>query len=50
MHFRLRCTTGIVMAHLGARVTATDLAPNLPLLRDNCAVNGVPVATENVID
>lgn len=28
------------MALLGGRVTATDLALNLPLLRGNCASNG----------
>uniref|UniRef100_A0A383VHV1 Uncharacterized protein n=1 Tax=Tetradesmus obliquus TaxID=3088 RepID=A0A383VHV1_TETOB len=32
----------VVMAKLGATVAATDLAPNLPLLRDNCKDNGVP--------
>jgi hypothetical protein len=31
---------GIVAARLGARVVATDLAPNLPLLRANCEANG----------
>jgi hypothetical protein len=31
---------GVVVALLGGRVTATDLRPNLPLLRTNCAVNG----------
>lgn len=29
------------MAKLGAEVVATDLGPNLPLLRDNCTRNGV---------
>jgi hypothetical protein len=28
------------MGKLGATVAATDLAPNLPLLRDNCKDNG----------
>jgi hypothetical protein len=28
------------MAKLGASVAATDLAPNLPLLKDNCKDNG----------
>lgn len=28
------------MALLGGRVTATDLAPNLPLLRANCEASG----------
>lgn len=28
------------MAKLGAAVTLTDLAPNLPLLQDNCTRNG----------
>ncbi|KAF8055749.1 METTL21A [Scenedesmus sp. PABB004] len=32
----------IVLAKLGADVTATDLEPNLPLLRENCGANGVP--------
>lgn len=31
---------GVVMAKLGASVTATDLEPNLPLLRSNCKDNG----------
>ena len=31
---------GLVMAKLGAEVCATDLKPNLPLLRDNFAANG----------
>ena len=31
---------GIVLARLGADVTATDLGPNLPLLRDNSVSNG----------
>lgn len=31
---------GIVLAKLGAEVTATDLAPNLPLLEKNAAANG----------
>ncbi|KAI8472236.1 MAG: putative methyltransferase-domain-containing protein [Monoraphidium minutum] len=30
---------GIVLARLGAAVVATDLAPNLQLLRDNCDAN-----------
>ena len=28
-----------VLAHLGADVTATDMEPNLPLLRDNLRAN-----------
>lgn len=32
---------GIVLARLGADVVLTDLAPNLPLLRDNCKANGM---------
>ncbi|KAF6266140.1 putative methyltransferase-domain-containing protein [Scenedesmus sp. NREL 46B-D3] len=32
----------VVMAKLGASAAATDLAPNLPLLIDNCKDNGVP--------
>jgi hypothetical protein len=28
------------MAKLGGHVTVTDLAPNLPLLQQNCAANG----------
>ena len=32
---------GIVLARLGADVVLTDLAPNLPLLRDNCEANGM---------
>lgn len=31
---------GLVLAKLGADVTATDLAPNLPLLQQNCIANG----------
>jgi predicted nicotinamide N-methyase len=31
---------GIVLSKLRARVTATDLAPNLALLRKNAAANG----------
>ena len=31
---------GVVMGKLGAEVWATDLEPNLPLLRDNFAANG----------
>jgi predicted nicotinamide N-methyase len=31
---------GIVLSRLGAQVTATDLAPNLPLLEKNAAANG----------
>ena len=31
---------GLVLAKLGAAVTATDLAPNLPLLEKNSAANG----------
>ena len=31
---------GVVLARLGAAVTATDLAPNLPLLEKNSAANG----------
>lgn len=34
-------TAGIVLARLGADVVLTDLAPNLPLLRDNCKANGM---------
>ena len=34
-------SAGIAAARLGAKVTATDLGPNLPLLRANCAANGV---------
>ena len=30
----------LVLSHLGARVTVTDLECNLPLLRDNMASNG----------
>ena len=33
---------GIVLAMLGADVVLTDLGPNLPLLKDNCLVNGKP--------
>lgn len=32
---------GITLRTLGAQVTATDLEPNLPLLRRNCQENGV---------
>jgi hypothetical protein len=32
--------TGVTMAKLGGKVTVTDLAPNLPLLQQNCAANG----------
>ena len=31
---------GVVMGKLGAEVWATDLEPNLALLRDNLAANG----------
>jgi hypothetical protein len=31
---------GVVLAQLGAEVTATDLPQNLPLLRDNTEANG----------
>ena len=31
---------GLVLAKLGAAVTATDLGPNLPLLRKNAEANG----------
>jgi hypothetical protein len=34
------CSAAVVMAKLGAIVAATDLAPNLPLLGDNCKDNG----------
>ena len=36
------CTqcAGIVAAKLGGQVSATDLEPNLPLLRKNAAANG----------
>ena len=32
------------MAKLGATVAATDTAPNLPLLRRNAEVNGMPLS------
>jgi hypothetical protein len=35
-----RAVAGVVMAKLGADVTVTDLAPNLPLLQHNCSANG----------
>lgn len=35
---------GLVLARLGARVTATDLSPNLPLLEKNAAANGGPLS------
>ena len=36
---------GLVLAKLGAgAVVATDLAPNLPLLRKNSEANGAPEA------
>lgn len=45
-HAVLRCpvvyyaAAGVVMAKLGAEVTLTDLAGNLPLLQHNCRANG----------
>jgi hypothetical protein len=36
----LSCAAAVVMAKLGASVAATDLEPNLPLLKDNCRDNG----------
>lgn len=36
----MRCSAGIVLANLGALVTLTDLAGNLPLLQENVFSNG----------
>jgi hypothetical protein len=36
----MSCRAGVVMAKLGAVVTVTDLASNLPLLQHNCKTNG----------
>lgn len=38
---------GIVAAALGGEVTATDLAPNLPLLRRNCDESGEQPSTQS---
>ena len=44
---------GIVLAKLGAEVTATDLGPNLGLLSENFAANGAaqqpPLCVEHVL-
>lgn len=41
---------GLVMAKLGAAVTVTDLAGNLPLLQHNCTANGAhdPIALTHI--
>lgn len=40
---------GAALAALHAQVTATDLLPNLPLLRDNFSNNGASTMRDNPI-